>query len=419
MVLAPRASTAVLLSTDVDNRIHQVVETADIQQSVWKRIDNDLAAAPYDVFKRELSRLRTVTVGHNIGSKLVQLTSSHAVDNSSLGMLTKTAPFGMFEFTGSTRPGFSGAVYVCGTRVVGMHLGGGVQNLGYSASYIHNLLFRPESSERAALLRLVEAGLGDEVVWDSVAPEEWQAEHKGRYYRIDYEDYLEVSKAYNDRKQRLRMPQMGYHDVEYVPECSGNGEAGPYGPDSVDELIVIVQQMHDLLQKTRSSLQKNSEVMNGHHLMLSQLQSLSESTRNELKEQNLLLRKSTSANAALSARCAQLETLCDTLIRPKLTPTAPKEEPGCSSSADTLTLPQELVCPYVPEAGPSEMPWSGTTSMPVPPRPFSRGSSFTSETASRDSRRKRPSSTQRKSQQIQRLREKIAKTAGEMDKPGK
>lgn len=232
---------------------------------------------------------------------------------------------------------------------------------------------------------------------------------QGRYYRIDYEDYLDISKAYSEHKLRQRRAQLGYNDVEYVPENdSGNGQAGPYGPESVDKLIDIVQRMQEVLLRTRSSLQTNSQIMNGHHSALEQLKNLSESTRDELKSQSMLLRQSTSANAALSARCAQLETLCDSLRQPNVTPTAPKEEPDSCISAGNSTLPPALALPYVPEAAQFEPPSNGTISTQDLRPPCSRSSSVISRAGSTRSREsRRPNKGIRSRQRIAELEQKI------------
>lgn len=94
--------------------------------------------------------LAIIPVSPNVLSRLA--VSSARVDDSpdtfvrvvgpdnaetTIGVLRTTSIFGVVEYTGTTRPGYSGAPYIAGNRtVVAMHLSGGTANLAYSASYI-------------------------------------------------------------------------------------------------------------------------------------------------------------------------------------------------------------------------------------------------------------------------------------------
>lgn len=53
----------------------------------------------------------------------------------------------MLDYFGSTVPGCSGAPYMVGNTVLGMHLSGGIQNQGVSLDFVRVLVSSPESSE--------------------------------------------------------------------------------------------------------------------------------------------------------------------------------------------------------------------------------------------------------------------------------
>jgi hypothetical protein len=64
----------------------------------------------------------------------------------SFGELTRDFIWGQVMYTGSTIAGCSGAAYYVGNLVYGLHLCGGQDNLGYSASYLMSLLKTQEET---------------------------------------------------------------------------------------------------------------------------------------------------------------------------------------------------------------------------------------------------------------------------------
>nr|WBY66479.1 MAG: putative peptidase [Eriocheir sinensis sobemo-like virus 2] len=57
------------------------------------------------------------------------------------------ASFGMLHYGGSTRRGMSGCGYYVGDKLAGLHIGGGLVNHGYAASFIHAITSHGESTE--------------------------------------------------------------------------------------------------------------------------------------------------------------------------------------------------------------------------------------------------------------------------------
>lgn len=73
---------------------------------------------------------------------MVRVTGCDVKLSTSVGLLRPTDMFATYKYSGSTKPGFSGAPYIVGdTRVVAMHLcGGELGNLCVSATYIKTIV---------------------------------------------------------------------------------------------------------------------------------------------------------------------------------------------------------------------------------------------------------------------------------------
>lgn len=161
----------------------------------WEPVAADLVAARYD----NRLQLKAASVGPYYGRPLVTIATAFPDANASCGTM-KEDGFGLLEYNGSTRKGFSGAAYVCEGRLVGIHLGGGVQNLAYAASYVANLLWRPESSEGDAVRRAL-AGSDDWEVGMTGDPDRVQVRAKGRYYMLSRDEYEDVMAEYETDRQ--------------------------------------------------------------------------------------------------------------------------------------------------------------------------------------------------------------------------
>lgn len=224
-----------------------------------------------------------------------QIVASCAGNNSSMGLL-KHVPkiaMGFVEYTGSTLPGFSGAPYMNGQKVLGMHLGGGTTgNYGYSASYIDMCLKRmnrPESSELAFIRRVLKSTRksdfeyerhldetcvrvgGRYMVLDNADFDQLVDEEEFMDYFFDIEEDEVTSKP--KRKFKRRRGFEVYEEPAYVPESDGKkvevvedeetdaflGQKPPRDSFSADlakvtELVATntqtIQSMQDLLERT-------------------------------------------------------------------------------------------------------------------------------------------------------------------------
>lgn len=149
--------TSYAYKTDED-RVKDSVESSRLQ---WRQLMNDvcIAVPPPNVLKAG----KTSSIGPVKGKLFSFISTGFTVDRASMGELS-TSGFGLLKYEGSTRAAFSGAAYVINNRVVGMHLGGGCQNLGVAMSYLlAQLRHRPFTT-----LDLLDSGFGvdDIMVYD-------------------------------------------------------------------------------------------------------------------------------------------------------------------------------------------------------------------------------------------------------------
>jgi len=119
------------------------------------------------------------------GPSVVSVTSTTKDPEVSFGTLINDPKvFGYVIFRGSTKGGFSGAAYMVGKQVAGIHLGGGVMNYGISASYIQALLTKPE--ETAEWLTRIRQKKGViRYQRSKYAPDEAVVFVNGKYHTVD------------------------------------------------------------------------------------------------------------------------------------------------------------------------------------------------------------------------------------------
>lgn len=218
--------------------------------------------------------------------------------NASMGPVSRIDPFGVLQYEGSTRSGFSGSVYSYSGKVVGMHIGGGVQNVGYAASYIAARLYTQESSELEALRRSLKFAKGDELDAMKVNPDEWQVHLNGRYYVLDDEDFYAMQSEFQDLVD-IRAAKRRGHKLKYEPENA------PKVAEQEDAYLRDYDQSMELVLKNekRSPDGKTSHgepvtipAKQSQNLDLSLMLSKLEQTlagQNELQKQFLMLSKST------------------------------------------------------------------------------------------------------------------------------
>lgn len=115
-----------------------------VKSPVWVPIYDDVVAAPYEaVATLEMSAFKPGQAACDYSTVVLSATPG---PNSSMGLLHFHSGDATYRYTGSTRPGFSGSPILStlgsGTRVLAMHLSGGVQNLCVSTMFLHLLTRR-------------------------------------------------------------------------------------------------------------------------------------------------------------------------------------------------------------------------------------------------------------------------------------
>ncbi|APG75961.1 hypothetical protein 1 [Xingshan nematode virus 5] len=131
------------------------------------------------------------------------------LDQTSNGFIETGKMFGYVTYSGSTQGGFSGAPYMLGSHVAGIHLYGGVQNGGYSGPYLEKVLKPylgkvPESSEDF-VERLARRGDRLDYKKHPLREDRYLVYSGGEYYDVPSEQLRAV---------RRMEKQLGYQDVE-------------------------------------------------------------------------------------------------------------------------------------------------------------------------------------------------------------
>lgn len=179
--------------------------------SEWIDLGSDVSACQLDA-KKPIPGLAKAKVGLISREAHVRCCSTRTVgkdnqQNSSVGFLINKMDqaFGMLEYKGSTITGFSGAAYVYGTRVVGIHCGGGAINYGFAADWIMSQLNQVErlaappgvvkesNSGLYELKRALRSTTRDRVRTSRTGdPSEIEVQVDGKYWILDMEEYADL-----------------------------------------------------------------------------------------------------------------------------------------------------------------------------------------------------------------------------------
>lgn len=244
-----------------DEKIKDSVASSELQ---WRQLMNDvcIAVPPPNVLKAG----KTSAVGPVKGKIFAFISTGHTTDKASMGELS-TAAFGLLKYEGSTRAAFSGAAYMVNNRVVGMHLGGGCQNLGVASSYILAHLrktpflsldlldsgfgiddvmiydpeaaffnepayYRPEAyggSELEYLKRALKNARVDDWSYAHAGLDDMEVEYNGVYYVLERAEFDELMQeldanfddddglVFSSKKKRARRKEKHY---DYEPEAA-------------------------------------------------------------------------------------------------------------------------------------------------------------------------------------------------------
>lgn len=248
----------------------------------WIRIDREREYLDLDTdliaIKMKESELATIGV--------VQANISHTLPHtgeyvSIVGLLNKgttgtlrhdSMVFGRVIYDGTTVAGYSGAGYVSGNRLVGIHTNGGAVNGGYSASYIYSLICykdRVKDEDSEDWLRAVHkrnrSRFRVDKRWGDV--DEVRVEINGRYAVVSRTSmFAAFGKHWMDEFEELPEPLRGYGD-EYNTESvipsgevknsnAGGSSTSDNTPDlSIEETAETIQQLKKLLKAQQKNMQ--------------------------------------------------------------------------------------------------------------------------------------------------------------------
>ncbi|APG75635.1 hypothetical protein [Hubei sobemo-like virus 43] len=119
----------------------RVVTLHNAEVEAMQLVDTDLLAVQLSPARFSEIGLAKVTVGPNLAEKFGAFSAIvGAFGKGTTGTVKHAQLFGKITYTGSTFKGYSGAAYMAGTQLVGIHLHGGTVNAGYSASYVLAML---------------------------------------------------------------------------------------------------------------------------------------------------------------------------------------------------------------------------------------------------------------------------------------
>lgn len=233
----------------------------------------------------------------------------------------RAAEFGVVDYSGSTRPGFSGAPYIVGGRVVGIHLAHKVRNFGAAAMLIQLRLKhlsgeRREASEDVAVLKSLR-GKGKKF-WKRVgAGDEFEVMVNGRYYRVDQDEFEEL-KAY-EQADAWEQWMNSTNDDDNTRECvvvresatdPGNGEPPQMTSGALlkKELLTLQPLLKSVATTIQSSVRDLEPHLTGHLAQVKQLLSPFGSIQRELGEFVLEQRNLNAQHAKLLSLLSCLET---------------------------------------------------------------------------------------------------------------
>lgn len=295
-VIVPYETIAVLIQ-----RPGQLAESVKLEVAKFDLIEGDIAVrklseatfSRFGLMKAKLSPLE--------GDTLVSICSSSKDPEISFGtMINDKYVFGHVLYRGSTKGGFSGAAYMVGNMIAGIHLGGGVNNYGVNATYIQALLQKPE--ETAEWLQRIRKSRGPLKFQRSRNdPDEIQVWVGNRYITVD-RTVLEEEDTEENRDEVIQSHTVnrgGYR----VPEVNVGENFPPQYRDVADDIVTTVnavkQDLHPLNLKAAEvepsateaeaylAIHAESVAKIDEKMML--LQSLIDSTANRYREVEKLM----------------------------------------------------------------------------------------------------------------------------------
>lgn len=206
---AARIDDWLLIPDHVRSGKSESLELRSFDQKHRLELDSDLLDAMFvvdtDLWALELTQAQWSKIALSRSRLLPSIPEERGVYVSVVGAFGKGTTgnlahhtvFGRVHYTGSTYQGYSGAVYMSGDCIAGIHTHGGSFNGGYSASYALSLL--------KYLRKRREAGEAGKVVYES--SDDWLEEQRDKGAEIQFD-----SKWHDMDEVRIRVDGR-YHVV--------------------------------------------------------------------------------------------------------------------------------------------------------------------------------------------------------------
>lgn len=267
-------------------RTGKIMEFKGGEKGPWNKVEADMGVLYIGnsvLSDLGLKKPKTASIVANFGMSQMAECVSHYKDGTvrkSIGRLKMaTDIFGSVVYDGSTKPGFSGAPYVVGEVVYGMHLGGAAVNMGYDAEYlrimaaqfnneawvykVEEYIAKMSVSQRKSLR--ITRSLGD--------PDEYLVLIPGRGFILaDYEDLKDYwddlrPMIADDYKKTMRI------GVDYEPEMDGvTFTDAPTETTAVEKLKV---EGHKLQEKLEESVPEKQEDLKLQQEIVAQVEQIS------------------------------------------------------------------------------------------------------------------------------------------------
>lgn len=244
VVISTEVMAALIMKKD------QPAEAIKIDTNKFEVIDGDVAALRMS--EQQFSRLGLVkaNVATVEGENIVSICSSSKEPEMSFGtLLHDKNVFGGVVFRGSTKGGFSGAAYMIGKQIAGLHLGGGIMNYGVSASYVLALLRKPEDT--AEWLERVRRKRGPiKFQRSKFSPDEAVVFIGGRYHTVDM-SVLDVVDVEEEREE-------AYMGRVIAPEINVAENLPPHYRDTVEPAVMAMNAAIDSIPKNLEAAEEIS-----------------------------------------------------------------------------------------------------------------------------------------------------------------
>lgn len=115
------------------------------------------------------------------------LVTCYGNEQQSQGFVQPYDAFGYVSYNGSTLPGHSGAPYLLGKAIVGMHLGGQSVNIGYDGQYLRMVHKQVQEDSDEYIMELCQRGAFKRALYrqSPYSPDDFQVKVHGKYYNVD------------------------------------------------------------------------------------------------------------------------------------------------------------------------------------------------------------------------------------------